>query len=198
MLIEDLRQKLIHVNENKSVKLKWTRAHVGEIGNESADLLAKNISRTRPTNLPNPFDRMDLVRKIKNQVKWEWQLLWDTRRNKWLYRWKNKVNKNMRVDNFSIYESELLNNFFAGSIPLNKKLHMWKLKDSPYCDVDNNIEETPCHYLFECLEQRSLRKEILDTISGETGQRMLTFKSIWKSDHSLKLLVSELIKRFPP
>ena len=104
----------------------------------------------------------------------------------------------MRVDNFSIYESELLNNFFAGSIPLNKKLHLWKLKDSPYCEVDNNIEETPSHYLFECLEQRTLRKEFLDTISGETGQRMLTFKSMWKSDHSLKLLVSELIKRFPP
>ena len=78
------------MDENKTVRLKWTRAHVGEIGNESADLLAKNISRTRPTNLPNPFDRMDLVRKIKNQVKWEWQLLWDTRRNKWLYRWKKQ------------------------------------------------------------------------------------------------------------
>ena len=197
-MIEDLRNKIMGINQVKNVKLKWTRAHIGDLGNESADLLAKKISCTRPTNRAMPPDKMDLVRQIKKQVKWEWQLLWDSRNTKWLYQWKPKVNKYARMEHFNNHETELLNNFFAGSIPLNGKLHLWGLRDSPYCDVDINTNETPSHYLFECNQQRHLREDIKNTIMVETGQRMFTYRAIWKSDTSLKLLVDELVKRIPP
>ena len=197
-MVEDLRNRIIVINQTKNVKLKWTRAHVGDIGNESADLLAKKISSTRPTNGSMPPDKMDLIRQIKKQVKWEWQLLWDSRINKWLYKWKPKVNKNVRMEHFNNHETELLNNFFAGSIPLNRKLHLWGLRDSPHCDVDNNTNETPSHYLFVCDQQRVLRENIQSTIMEESGHRMFTYRAIWKSDNCLKLLVDELIKRFPP
>ena len=117
-MIEDLRNRIIGINQVKNVKLKWTRAHVGNLGNESADLLAKKISCIRPTNRSLPPDKMDLVRQIKKQVKWEWQLLWDSRNNKWLYKWKPNVNKYARMEHFNNHETELLNNFFCWVYPI--------------------------------------------------------------------------------
>ena len=196
--IEDLRQDIIRINEKKSVRLIWTRAHVGEAGNERADALAKKIAATRPTCMPSRPDRLDLLRKIKKQANWEWQILWESRRGQWSFKWKDKVDKKMRVEQFKNYEAELLNNFMAGSIPLNQKMHLWGLKDTPNCDCDDVTEETPRHYLFVCRKQASLREEIQRNALVETGNRALSCKVIFRSDFNLNLLVSELIKRFPP
>ena len=55
--VESIRMKLIRLNRSKSVKLGWTKAQVGDKGNEAADTLAKNISIRRPKNLNSPPDK---------------------------------------------------------------------------------------------------------------------------------------------
>ena len=124
-----------------------------------------------------------------------WQILWESRNQRWSFQWNNKVSKKMRLENFNNEEIEILNNFFAGSIALNDRLHLWGLKSSPNCEHDPGFRETPRHFLFTCSSTIDLRNKLLDTINTEVGYRLLTFKSIWKSDECLHLLAQELKKR---
>ena len=190
--IENIRLKLIRIERQKTIRLNWTRAHVGNMGNECTDLLAKKISKMRPQNLKMPLDKIELIRLTKSQSMGEWQLLWESRRQKWSFQWKGKVNKKMRLEKFSNQEIELLNNFFAGSIAFNDKKHLWGLCNSPNCDSDPGFRETPRHFLFSCSDTVNLRDELKDIIDSEQGFRCLTFHSIWKSDQCLRLIAKAL------
>ena len=120
-MTESIRLKLKMINRSKTVKIGWTKAHVGDKGNESADLLAKAISKSGPINCRGKLNKLEVVHLIKNQIRDEWQYLWDSRRMRWSYRWSNKIGKKMRLESFSNYETELLSNFVCGSIALNEK-----------------------------------------------------------------------------
>ena len=193
--IEDIRLKLKRVNRRKSVKLAWTKAHVGNRGNESADCLAKAIAKVRPTNCEGKLDRMEIRHLIKEQIMMEWQFLWDSRNTKWSYRWNDKIRKKMRLENFNNYETELLGNFICGSIALNGKKHLWGLSTNPYCSIDFGFTENPKHFLFDCSDNVVMRRDILNIIAGETGIRQLNCRAIWKSDTSLRLLAEKLMER---
>ena len=91
---------------------------------------------------------MEIVKETRRQCMWEWQILWETRNQKWSFHWKRKINKKMRLEKFDNEEAELLNNFFAGSIALNDKKYLWGLSNSPNCDSDPGFRETPSHFLF--------------------------------------------------
>ena len=197
-LVEKTRMKLVRLNRTKRVLLGWTRAHVGTIENETADLLAKNASKWRPTHRNTNLDKMEVINIIKKQSMKEWQIMWDTRRFKWSYSWNNKVSKNMRTKHFSPFESEILNNFFAGSSPFNCKLNLWRLKASPNCDIDSNDMETPRHFLFHCSGTREMRKNLTEIIKEKTGKPDLTLNAIWKHDSCLSVLADGLKERFFP
>ena len=195
--VEETRQKLIRLNRSKNVKIGWTRAHVGTIENEVTDQLAKQAALWRPVNPKGSIDRMELVNMMKNQCLNEWQLLWDSRRDKWSYRWNSKVRKKFRIGNFNNYDTQLLHNFIAGSLPFNAKLNLWKLNDSPKCDFDPASDETPGHFLFECTDTDNLRQQIKRVIRNEFGVHDFTLKLIWKSDECLSILANNLRERFP-
>ena len=169
---------------------------MGTLGNESADALAKAMAISRPSAPAMPKDRMELINISKNQKMKEWQLLWETRTQRWSFQWKNKVNKYMRLENFNNEDTELLNNFFAGSSAFNDKMHLWGLKPSPNCDADPGFRETPRHFLFSCSNTRNMRESLREIIKSENGNRCLTFKAIWKSDQCLRQLAQELKNRF--
>ena len=197
-LVEKTRMKLLSLNRSKRVLLGWTKAHVGTKENEAADRLAKNSAKWRPVH-PKPFlDKMQVINIIKKQSVKEWQIMWESRRGKWSFGWTDKVKKNMRTKHFNSLESELLNNFFAGSSPFNSKLNLWRLKDSANCDIDVDVIETPRHFLFHCSGTRELRKKLIEIIKGNTGNPDLTMQLIWKYDSCLSVLAEELKKRFLP
>ena len=192
---EDIRMKLKRINRYKSVKLGWTKAHVGNKGNESADCLAKAIAKIRPTNCEGKLDRMEIKHVIKQQIMMEWQYLWDSRNTKWSYRWNGTVSKKMRFEMFNNYESELLSNFVCGSIALNEKKHLWGKRNNPYCVNDYGLSETPKHFLFDCSNNVGMRNDIMNTICLETGIRQISCREIWKSEMALRLLAEKLIDR---
>lgn len=193
--IEDIRLKLKRINRSKSVKLGWTKAHVGNRGNESADSLAKAIAKFRPTNCQGKLDRMEIKHIIKEQIMMEWQYLWDSRNMKWSYRWNHTISKRMRLEHFSNCELELISNFICGSIALNGKKYLWGLNSDPYCPHDYGLTENPAHFLFNCTNNDEMRLNIINAISGETGVRQLSCREIWKSDHSLHILAESLMER---
>ena len=197
-VVEKTRMKLIRLNRSKRVLLGWTRAHVGTKENEVADQLAKNAAKWRPVHPTANLDKMEAINAIKKQSLIEWQIMWDTRIGKWSYSWNNTVNKNMRTKHFSPLESEILNNFFAGSSPFNNKLNLWRLKDSANCDTDVNDIETPRHFLFNCSGTREMRNKLIEIIKEKTGRPDLTMNVIWKYDSCLSVLADELKKRFFP
>ena len=194
-MTEATRLILKRLNSVKTVRLGWTRAHVGNIGNESADALAKSIAKTRPTNVESKLDRMEIVKNIKVRLNEEWQFMWQSRNGRWSFRWNDKIKKQMRMQSFSNYECEVLNSFISGSIALNAKRYLWRLKNSPFCPFDNGISETPEHFLFHCTNNVNMRNQIGFVSLGETGTRQLTCRTIWKSDSSLRILSECLIER---
>ena len=103
----------------------------------------------------------------------------------------------MRVKHFDNYDTQLLHNFFAGSIPFNAKLNLWRLHDSPKCDFDPACDETPGHFLFECTDTENLRQSLKNTIKNEFGVNDFTLKLIWKSEECLAILAKSLKERFP-
>ena len=197
-LVEKTRMKLIRLNRSKRVLLGWTKAHVGTKENEAADQLAKDSAKWRPVAPKITIDKMEAINIIKNQSLKEWQVMWDSRIGKWSFCWSEKIKKNMRTKHFNPLESELLNNFFAGSSPFNSKLNLWRLKESAYCDIDADVIETPRHFLFHCSGTRELRKNLTEFIKGKTGKPDLTMHLIWKYDSCLSMLADELKKRFHP
>ena len=104
----------------------------------------------------------------------------------------------MRCKHFSPFDSEILNNFFAGSSPFNSKLNLWRLKDSANCDTDVNDIETPRHFLFHCSGTREMRKNLTEIIKVKTGKPDLTLNAIWKHDSCLFVLAEGLKNRFFP
>ena len=194
-LIEDIRLKLKRINRHKSVKLGWTKAHVGNVGNESADRLAKDISRIRPTKCEEKLDRMTIKHIIKDQIRMEWQYLFDSRNMKWSYKFNSKISRKMRLDTFNNFEMELISNFVCGSIALNGKKHLWGLRNDPYCPTDYGVTETPKHFLFDCSNNVQLRNDIMKISAEETGIRQINCREIWKSDESLRILSEKLMER---
>ena len=197
-LVEKTRMKLIRSNRSKSVILGWTKAHVGTKENEIVDQLAKNVAKNKPECPLLNIDKMDLLKIIKSQIMTEWQVSWDFRRGKWSHLWNKRVKKIMRTKDFNNIESELLNNFFAGSSPFNHKLNLWGLRDSPKCEADIDEDETPRHFLFHCSNTRDLRRNLMNIARNETGFYAISMNFIWKSNECLSLLAEELQKRFHP
>ncbi|XP_035205969.1 uncharacterized protein LOC118181000 [Stegodyphus dumicola] len=72
--IQSLLRDTIHLN----TRLAWTKAHAGNIGNEKADLLAKDAALNKEAEaLTVPWPHSTLKRKLHLQAQSVWQAEWD-------------------------------------------------------------------------------------------------------------------------
>ena len=76
-VLYNIYQMLANV-QNKIVYVKWIRAHVGLIGNERADQLAKQVilKNKHDKHLELKYPKSLLKRHIKEKALTEWQLSW--------------------------------------------------------------------------------------------------------------------------
>lgn len=164
-------------NLGKTVSFYWVKAHVGLIGNERADQLAKEAalsSRRRPD-----YDQVP-VSFVKRIIRKDSLDEWNGRYKSGDTASVTKVFLPDVIDAYrtirSIRPAGLLTQVFTGHGGLSQYLHRFKCKESPACVCDPDIAETIFHLLLDCplhnrdrydLQQRTeveLKMENLETL----------------------------------
>ncbi|KAJ2946800.1 hypothetical protein O0L34_g12863 [Tuta absoluta] len=167
-------------NEGKNLRLFWIRAHVGTVGNERADELAKQAAhkKTRAdySNCPPSF----IKRSIRQNSLHEWN-------ERYIKGETAAVTKLFLPNAILAYKiirkinlTPLLVQVLTGHGGFAQYLHKFKIKDSPACTCDPAKEESVIHLIVECpqfgTERHDLEQRINNKIDKDTLWEMLAGK----------------------
>ena len=76
-LIQEIRKKAIELERRQwTIKLTWTKAHVGNHGNETADNVAKEATKNKEI-MYNRIPKSQTVQQVKQQSTERWQTQWE-------------------------------------------------------------------------------------------------------------------------
>lgn len=130
--------------QHKLIFISWVKAHVGLIGNERADLLAKNaiLGGDDVEQLVVKFPISSIKKWCKDMSLAEWQRDWNNSdKGRDTYTVLNKVNRDFVCFNFVAHY------FITGHGSFPAYLHSIKKAPSPLCECGNR--GTVTHYLFK-------------------------------------------------
>ena len=154
-LVEKIRQQLVDMKKMQwHIQFSWVKAHVGILGNETADTLAKEVATS--TDTPECYDKVPI-----SVVKSELEIL---SVKKWEREWDQSTNGQITKQYFPDITARLkmkLNltyNFtlvVTGHGNIDSYLHRFRIKGKPNCTCGTQ-DQTIDHLLFEC---ELLRKE---------------------------------------
>lgn len=151
-LATKIRGNLIDIKkQQKKVELFWIKAHAGLVGNERADVLAKDAALKNKTK-PN-YDRCP-VSFVKRQIRLETLDEWNRRYRGGETAAVTKLFLPDAVQAFKIIRdirpTGVLTQVMTGHGGFSEYLHRFKCKGSPACLCGPEIEETVMHILTEC------------------------------------------------
>ncbi|CAH2218226.1 jg13488 [Pararge aegeria aegeria] len=137
--------------QGRSIKLCWIKAHVGNVGNERADALAKEAAlNTKTTATYSACPISYAKRMIRGETQQIWQNRYDTESTagttKIFFPDVRKAHKIMTNTEIT----PILTQTLSGHGGFAKYLHRFKLKDTPACKCDTDKDEEPIHLLVEC------------------------------------------------
>ena len=148
-MIMEIKRLLVKIYlDRKKIIIQWIPAHVGIIGNELADMLAKEAMEIEEiTELDLVLE--EYISMIKRKIKEENLERWKSTNNffvslfrdlgKW--RWISSGFRRCDV---------LISRMRSGTVGLNSFLYTIGLANSPDCIYCINIKETISHYLLSC------------------------------------------------
>lgn len=189
-LTVQIKELLIKLNRNKKVVLHWIRGHESIVGNNIADLTAKQGHKNnRSVNFPLLLEEHVIC--LKHQFNMYWDRYWREKtvnlgKGLFLRKIRNSTNEKSPVQNKNKKIVTALNRLRLGHAGVNKHLFRFNLADSPdceYCGVEEDIE----HLLMDC-----------EQYEQERGAMLLNIYKILKSfpEMTLKLLLgSERLPR---
>jgi hypothetical protein len=188
-LVQDTIFKLNSLSRFNSVHLQWTRAHIGTLGNERADVLAKEGALCiGPTRY---FQRMSTSRSkklVRHFFMYLWQARWttdpDCRQTRWWYPVVNPK-KSAQILNLCRAEAGLLIQVWTGFNNLN--YHSWNKDEitTDLCRLCLEESEQFIHLVSECPAVTDLRLEHF----GPFGP-----KHHWDISDVLKFIKTEVIE----
>ncbi|KAJ4440673.1 hypothetical protein ANN_08821 [Periplaneta americana] len=176
-IVEDILITIRSLEENQwEIHFRWVKAHVGIMGNELADKLAKAAAEDE--------DLQSIYNKIpKSTIKTEIQ---ETGYHQWQNRW-NSTNKGALSKSFfsSIKERlkiklPLTPDFTAiisGHGKMKEYLHRFHIIEDPRCTC-NNIRQTVNHLIYECRDTRQQRSVLIEAIQKNGGTWPVTNRQL--------------------
>ena len=152
-------------NSGKVIKLQWTPAHCGVMGNEKADEAAKNTANLPETPLLlDKAERRSLHRAaLHSDAVRSWNFIAPHSR---LGAIKDKFEKWPWAERNSRREETLLSNFRLGNPPLNRYLHQSRISPIQYCYACPGIVEDSEHFFFNCRLYRMQRIILFRSLQG--------------------------------
>ena len=150
---------------DRKVTLRWVKAHVGHVGNERADMLAKEgselvVDGVEPF-LPVPTCEFKLLVRDGLDKRWtkQWRVLDGHRQTKLWFDGpcRPKAYVGLRLDRVSL---GTMVQFITGHNFMARHSHLLKEWDDPTCRLCLEEEETAWHVVAECPATRCLREDI--------------------------------------
>jgi RNase H len=149
------------------IEIIWIPGHAEIEGNEQADSEAKKAALT--TELSQPYKYKPLksarARYIKAAAKKQWQRVWNENTKtaamlRRITRGKHaKTGPSLYNEIEHRNEAAKIAQLRTGHCGLNRYLHRFGIKNSPYCQCGYG-KETVEHYLLECRNYREQRKKL--------------------------------------
>lgn len=151
-------QMLAFKIRNKQIELiiEWIPAHVGILGNELADKLAKAALKQENININIAYSTSEFYAIVKNIFKKKWQDIWDTHRNSWYYRLNPSVNSKPFFYLGNRNHSKTLTRLRLGTTLLPGQMGQHIKNISPLCSVCNTKEDIE-HVILHCVAHNNAR-----------------------------------------
>jgi ribonuclease HI len=170
--------------ERQKVELTWVRAHIGTMGNERADMLAKTGSNTTTMD-PEPIipvPKVQFDRDIDAAINEKWRLRWlnllTARQSKLFWPQPNKIRSRALLE-MSRKDFGLMIQLFSGHNYFNRHKNLLHETESAICRLCLEEEESSEHLLCDCPALNELRFEVLGHHQTDTKTcSLMTIQSI--------------------
>ena len=164
MLIEQIRQELRKLQRmNWTIHFTWVKAHVGILGNELADQLAKRAAVNR--NIQVCYTRKpksEVLRNLEKNSVTEWENQWQvTTKGEQTKSFFPTVKERLQIN---IKYTSLL----TGHGKLRSYFHRLKIKENPQCRCGMG-EQTADHVIFRCNKFNGERTVFVDSVLKSGG-----------------------------
>jgi ribonuclease HI len=151
-LVVDIVQ-LMNKFQRRDLVIMWTPAHIGLVGNEQADVLAKTALSNSNILLNIPFEALEMNEQINKYVEDMWQVTYSASTIGTAYKKiAPMISQNIKLQGQNSRQKEVtLTRLRLGRCRLNKYLFQIKKHADGLC-ATCNVPETIEHYLMECSE----------------------------------------------
>jgi len=147
-LLLEIMESITKLDTN--ITLVWIPAHVGLIGNEIADQLAKSALQHSNIDLNIKFEARELYSMVDNYVLKCWQSEWASSQSTVAYRsWHKSVSKLIKHSENNRQNQVLITRLRLGACGLNHHLCRIGCHDNGCC-TSCNVPETVEHFLLDC------------------------------------------------
>ena len=147
-----------------TIKFTWIKAHAGNRGNEIADNIAKEATKTKEI-MYNKISKSQIVQQVKQQSIERWQTQWEQTT-------KGSTTKQFFLnikERFKQKRLKLTPNFTAIVTAHGKPkayLHRFKIIDSPECPCETG-NQTVDHLICECQRLQKEREALIRNIAKQ-------------------------------
>jgi ribonuclease HI len=168
-LVYQIRQLLLGLNERKTVRLQWVKAHADIIGNERADAVAK-MGHTLDRSALFHLSCSDTLALLRSCFVRSWELDWISvlaveGKGHHLASVRTDLSPVPWVASCSRRAAVVLTRLRLGHAGVRSYLHRFGMADTPMC-LHCGVEDTVEHFLLACTQYRLERRVLINSIQA--------------------------------
>lgn len=156
--------------KSSKIQLIWIPAHIGIVGNERVDKLAKQAVKKESIETNIKLSKSEGKSIIWKETIREWQSQWNREiKGRHLYNIQNKVG-DVKNRGGNRREEIVMTRLRIGHSNLNSTLHIIRKHPTGFCGYCQ-VAETTEHVLMSCKQYDEQRKEMIEELGKETGMK---------------------------
>lgn len=172
-----------------NISLIWIPSHIGIIGNEKADLLAKQASMQICQNTIAHYTQNEIYILLDKELLKIWQAYYNNLNNIKHYKSiEPTVSFQIKFFSKNKIKERLITRLRLGTAFTNRYLYKIKKHPSGHCDLCPQTTETISHFLLHCPHysiSESIVNPTLSTILSDPVQSDIIFNNIQKTNRKI-------------